>query len=345
MDIKDYTVGFELEYDDVAISTAEDALGQYGEVKEDGSIDDGYELASPIHTGKEFLGDANTHHWDEMMATIVSLGSYPGGSHGAGHHIHVGKTAFTFESAMLINRFFVGHPVYLQQIGGREFNSYCYNMMGTFVERGKEYYSDKYRTMNLSPYHKPTVEYRFFNTTNKTDIFLKNMQFALGITAFGSELPWSCREEVKEDNPIYKKTFHNWLQKHKDYFPHLIKFVKDEGLGTFEPEIPAYKVGYPEPILRDRFNFLCIQISNACRSFPVVPVATFKAVSLAILNPRSDIALCKFINEEITKAFMSKAKEIQLPPLKQEPTPALFRNIKTYHAPAGNSSNRSVIYS
>lgn len=306
-----FRIGFELEFNDASLSSASSLLSGFGQIHFDGTVPSGFEISSPIHLGEEFIGKTISSKWTQMFGIINELGSSTESIHGAGQHVHIERKNFTYGSALAINKFFLAYPDFIKSIGERNFTSYCVNQMGYFDNYTKEFSSQKYSTINLRGPNSPTVEYRFFKTTNSLDKFLKNIQFAIAITAFALE------DKLKEGSihasdkaPLI--AFVQWLISNKKTYGNLRSFIEDNKLVKIVPPVKPYHLKIPKDY-KDRFYFICKQVKRSCPDYPVVPVASFKSISSSLISSRTDIGLTEFINKEITSCFVSRSNMILMP--------------------------------
>ncbi len=246
-----------------------------------------------------------------MFRVINDLGSVPDSQYGAGQHIHIDRRHFTYESVYAVNRFFVAYPNYIKGVGQRNFNEYCENNMGYFDPRTKTFSSEKYSSVNIG--RGGTIEFRFFKSTTDLNTFLKNMQFALAITAFTAE------DKVKgdhilgtDDKPL--KAFNSWVNENKGFYSNLFNFLSSQKLLTLAEIKPPYLLEVPANF-QERFFFICNQVKISCPDYPIVPVNTFKRIAYSLISNRTDMGLTSHFNTQITKAFMKKADFFKMPPI------------------------------
>lgn len=315
---KDFTIGFELEYDQCDMDKAIAALSCYGDVKSDCTVDFGFELASDVFNGHQFLSSSIDPKWEKMMMAINDLGGVPESEDGAGQHIHIGRKFFNAKSAFAVNKLFVAYPEFLIEIGEREFTSYCYNELGYFDFDKNEFTSTKYRTVNFGK--TDTVEYRLFKSTLKFETFLKNMQFAIAVSAFAIEDKLDGNKCVSTDKgPL--RAFTDYVRDNENDYAHLWAYLYANALvPSIVPVKPPYVLKSPANHTDKYFN-ICDTVRRSCAPQPdgSIGVESFRKISATMVSPMRDMALIDFINSEITAAYKSGSKYVILPNTKPAP--------------------------
>lgn len=184
-EILEIPLGFELEWNNLDYYGNEDFLfnefGEFGKVKDDGSLQNGFEIASPIHKGKNFISHNKEYlnaRWDNLFSTVRRNNLLEDDN--AGMHIHVAHKDLSDEEIKKIN-LFITHPfnrAFIQKIGGRSFNDYSDPDMNSDreIEIRESVCAD--RAMTLSNKF-PTLEFRFFCSVSSKKKFLKNIEFVL----------------------------------------------------------------------------------------------------------------------------------------------------------------------
>ena len=320
MKIEEATVGFELEFNGVSVSRAQEYLDQFGLIHEDGSVPDGFELSSHVRTGRDFLSPSVAPDLANLYYNLDKLRVSEDCFYGAGQHIHVGKPFFQTASILAINKFFLAYQDYLQLIGGRTLTPYCPNILNIYANPNGELLPisglrdvniyHKYATINVS--RLDTVEFRFFKTTKNYDVFLKNMQFALAISDF------SVAQNLKHD--LIKKgdngplnDFHDYVAGNEKDLKHLAKFLRGEGYLPALPKIYELEVPEKEAV---QFYKIADKIPRVIEVGPnVVKVDDFfKAFKGK--GTFNNLGLFNFINKLTDTIKYSGAAYIKLPTIK-----------------------------
>ncbi len=152
--------------------------------KHDGSLENGYEVVSHPHTSQ---GRHKHLNWYAILKYLRENGADSEGFASTGLHIHVSKSALTWQDILKLKLFFYHNQEFVQKIGGRGHNSYCrfeempldrYKRL--FREHGTGYDAsyDRYYAINVNTNRrKPTVEFRIFKGTLKYQDFISRLQF------------------------------------------------------------------------------------------------------------------------------------------------------------------------
>lgn len=281
-----YTVGFELEYSkpDMRSASQQAAITRIGEIKYDGTVSTGFELASRVFRWNDFTGGRSNPKyliWQTLFKTLQTLGASVESKDGAGMHVHIGKEAVNSEGLYFCNLLLCSWAQYIQAIGERTFTRFCQNVANTKgdCEHGTSR-ENRYRVLNVAP--ETTVELRFFKSTVSLFSFLKNVQFALSVFHFVA----FC---AKTGNPLQQKAVSekNWLdylQWCSNYFltyPVLCKFYEQQGFlaSSVEPTVESKEylldlACAPANIRTETKDLLHLALKTISVSFPVVKCET-----------------------------------------------------------------------
>jgi hypothetical protein len=217
-------IGFELEFEGVDFYDNErllnKTLGKFGIIKEDGSLNEGFELASKIFRIKDFCGEPALEKWNVMFKKINDMDAHSASN--TGNHFHVERAALTSEEIEKINYFIFSSQTLMDFIGERTENDWCYYLRNA-AKQVKDRTGIKYRYLNVS---KPdTIEFRFFKTPETARVFLKNIQFICSLIEF-------IKTNLVDKEPLY---FRNNPSK---IFTKYLRFVGK--MGEYYPQLTAY---------------------------------------------------------------------------------------------------------
>lgn len=190
-----FSLGFELEFGSPTIASAQrhQAITRIGELKYDGTVPSGFEIASNVFHFNDFIAgrsNAKYHIWRTFFDTLVALKCSVDSVAGAGMHIHVGRECISPDRIFICNLMLCAWANYTRIIGEREFTQYCRNLVNPSAncaaKGGTVPRSERYKLLNVCP--EKTLELRFFKSTISLKAFLKNIQFAMAVFSFAGSV-------------------------------------------------------------------------------------------------------------------------------------------------------------
>lgn len=179
-----FTIGYELEYEKVCFF--EDnyriypLLNKFGNIKQDSSLEHGFELASNIERAHSFKSDSIDKRWASLFRRLNRLPIRSQAN--TGMHIHVGRTALTLDQIYKVNDFVYSQYSLDTNIGERDANRWCFFHKNTLEHLKKDSDPEKFRFLNVLPLN--TIEFRFFKSPTTCQKFLVNMQYVISIIEY-----------------------------------------------------------------------------------------------------------------------------------------------------------------
>lgn len=197
-----------------------DALGDdFAVLKEDGSLDSGFEIVSAPAT-------AEIHHerWEGLFtwhAKRSALRSYDTST--CGMHVHISREGLT---QLQIGRMLVflhnpDNAEFVQKIAQRDPSQWASCRAKKKYADAKCRDGDRYVALNLRPRH--TVELRIFKGTLKRESFYKNLEFAAALVAFTAPAERSLTDAGRSEE------FVRFVRKNRKAYPHLDDFLVARG--------------------------------------------------------------------------------------------------------------------
>lgn len=174
-------------------------------LKEDGSIDGGFEIVTHPHTLK-----AQRALWQKFFSGMPRSGftSYKSGN--CGMHVHVSRGSLKhFQRRRII--VFLHSPenlTYVETIAQRTSNHYSQIIPNKKIST--PFPEDRYEAYNTTNCH--TDEFRLFRGTTRKDRFFKNLEFCDALIDFCAETPYSGLSYL---------VFVNWVSKRANKYRYL----------------------------------------------------------------------------------------------------------------------------
>lgn len=159
-------------------------IAKYLYFKNDGSLDNGYEIVSHPFTSQARHKLLN---WAMVLEYLRTHRAKATSS--CGMHVHVSRKGLTDCDIKKLKMFFWTNRAMCKAVAGRDENSYC-----TYENYGLEEYKDnrvvdcdtRYRAVNVNIWHgkKDTVEFRLFKGTLDAERFIGCLQFTEAVCEF-----------------------------------------------------------------------------------------------------------------------------------------------------------------
>lgn len=181
--------------------------------KQDGSINDGFEIVS--HPMSEKWINENKAIFSDYLSKLRTAGYRAYQTSTCGMHIHISKREFTTWHLYRFMKFFYDNPAFILLISQRKEDNL--NRWAAVRDRdkpllrkmaqSKRTYIERYSAINLTS---ATAEVRIFRGTLCETSFFKNIEFITSLVAF-----------TKDNSNISVKKYLKWLLKKSDKYANL----------------------------------------------------------------------------------------------------------------------------
>jgi hypothetical protein len=217
-------VGSDYNVDDKAQECLDLFRSEFICAKEDGSLDNGFELVTAPATLEEQIKG-----WDRFFKAIPSgLKSF--NTTTCGLHVHCSRRPLTELQIAKIVCFVnaAQNRAFVETIAGRGSNSYCTIKVKKIGNANKDCYS-RYEAVNLQ--NSCTIEFRIFKGTLKRESVFKAIEFCAALIAFTGTGVQSVQESMDRDR------FIQFVKQGRKSWPHLDAFIKAAWFGITTEEI------------------------------------------------------------------------------------------------------------
>ena len=200
---------------------------QFFYLKEDGSLDSGFEMVSHPFT----LSFAKKYFKLSKILSWLRNNSFEA-LENCGMHIHINRAYFSEKDLIRMRIFFSLNQEYLYKLSGREDrdNSYCQYEdldLDMFLNGEEEDY-DRDRALNFSTHDHSTIELRLFQSTLDFKRFMSYLEFAEVISLYCKKT--TIKDIIsKEREEVSWGLFCKWLVKNNKY-KKLIKTLEKEDI-------------------------------------------------------------------------------------------------------------------
>ena len=212
-----YHLGFELEVEARSNSRYEGAelaqqeLGAHAYMKDDGSLNDGFEIVTHPHT----LSDYQTaFNWD-FVAKLKGQGFRSWNTETCGLHVHVSRTAFgngvnpwgrADREALILNKqshelrfmkLIYDNQRQVERISGRSNNSYAtFSDKGRLVQKLKSGYQNDGRYSAINTQNDATLEVRVFKGSLRKERVLSALEFVAASVEYTRDLKVTSKNQA-----------------------------------------------------------------------------------------------------------------------------------------------------
>lgn len=218
-------MGFELEvesggddYDGPEL--VESHLGDLVYFKEDGSLDDGFEIVTHPMT----LAYAHSMNWDWTKG-LLDKGYRSWDRSSCGLHVHVDRRGFNgrlhqYSFTLLLMR----NKALSYLIAGRQGSSYASFDRDARIEipkhlKGQHNYAQRYSAVNVLP--TSTLEVRMFRGSLKKERILAALEYVHSAVEYSR----GARSGAGAEEYLTAPAFVQWLRGHKDLYPNLLSYI------------------------------------------------------------------------------------------------------------------------
>ena len=212
-----YYLGFELEVESRRNSRyegaqlAQDELGGHAYMKDDGSLNDGFEVVTHPHTLFSYQTDFN---WD-FVSKLKTAGFRSWNTETCGLHVHVSRTAFgkgvspwgrEDREALILNKqahelrfmkLIYDNQRQVERIAGRSNNSYAtFSDKGRLVHKLKSGYQNDGRYSAVNTQNDNTLEVRVFKGSLRKERVLSALEFVAASVEYTRDLKVTSKNQA-----------------------------------------------------------------------------------------------------------------------------------------------------
>ena len=247
-----YHLGFELEVETRSQSpsrysgaeTAQDELGAHAYMKEDGSLNDGFEIVTHPHTLSEYRSNFNWHALDKLRRQGYRSWS----TETCGLHVHISRTAFgiTNEDGVHYTRIILARQAHelrfmkliydnqrqVERIAGRNNTNYA-----SFMDKGNLVRKVKYGSQNNGRYsavntdNNDTLEVRVFRGSLRKERVLSALEFVHACAEYTRDLPVNGKNRA-----LTWLHFTAYVSTHAETYPNLSTIMSESFAGDSSPD-------------------------------------------------------------------------------------------------------------
>jgi len=205
---------------------AEKVISDYLYCKNDGSLEDGFEVVSHPMTF-EYIREHGRAIWDRTL-NLNKLGFRSYNTSTCGMHVHIAKKAFSSLHLYKFLKLFYENQKFILAISQRRLENLTrWSGFGeneqpdlSLIQKAKiKSAYIRYSAVNLT--NRSTVEVRIFRGTLHEDSFWKNIEFVAAAFEYS-------RTVAIKNVGVY--TFCDYVKKHAQRFPNLLSFMKEKAI-------------------------------------------------------------------------------------------------------------------
>jgi hypothetical protein len=242
-----YHLGFELEVETRNSSRYEGAelaqseFGAHVYLKDDGSLNDGFEIVTHPHTLTEYQ---NNFNW-AGLSKLKSHGLRSWNTSTCGLHVHVSREAFSVDGVRLsydqrilkrqahelrFMKLIYDNERQVGRIAGRSNNNYAtFQDKGKLVRKLKDGYQENGRYSAINTENDATLEVRVFKGSLRPERVLSALEFVTASVEYTRDLPINGK-----NNALSWLAFTGYVAKHAETYPNLA-LIMNESFSTDYP--------------------------------------------------------------------------------------------------------------
>ena len=234
-----YYLGFELEVEARQTSRHEGAelaqleFGAHAYLKDDGSLNDGFEIVTHPHTLEEYH---NNFNW-KALSKLKNHGLRSWNTSTCGLHVHVSRDAFygdvrlSYEQRILqrqahelrFMKLIYDNERQVCRIAGRSGNQYAgFHDKGKLVRKVKSGYQENGRYSAINTENDATLEVRVFKGSLRPERILSALEFVTASVEYTRDLPINGK-----NNALSWLAFTGYVAKHADAYPNLALIMNE----------------------------------------------------------------------------------------------------------------------
>lgn len=203
--------------------------------KEDGSLDDGFEIVT--HPMTISYIKQNKHVWADILNQLRSNNYRSYDTKTCGMHIHISKNAFTTWHLFRFMKFFVDNSDFVTKISQRKIanldrwaaltddpsDSYKEYTDDILMYKAKKKRGNNKRYLAVNLQNDKSVEIRIFRGTLNDSSFFKNIEFVQALYDYTKSI---------SESDMSLQSFFTFIRDNNEY-PYLRKFIADKKLNPF----------------------------------------------------------------------------------------------------------------
>lgn len=235
-----YHLGFELEVEARQTSRHEGAelaqheFGAHVYLKDDGSLNDGFEIVTHPHTLKEYQTNFN---WDALNK-LKRQGLRSWNTSTCGLHVHISREAFTVDNVRLsyeqrilkrqahelrFMKLIYDNERQVGRIAGRSNNNYAgFQDKGKLVRKVKDGFQENGRYSAINTENDATLEVRVFKGSLRPQRVLSALEFVTASVEYTRELPINGK-----NNALSWLRFTGYVAEHAETYPNLALIMNE----------------------------------------------------------------------------------------------------------------------
>jgi hypothetical protein len=229
-DSKFYYLGIELEVESKnakrsdAAAYVSEFLSEHAYLKEDGSLENGFEIVTHPHT----LDAYHQLDWS-FLDKLKSMGVRSWNTSTCGLHVHVGRVAFDMASypesekhLIRFTKFIYDNEQQVTRIAGRTSNYAGFNDKGKVIPKIKHnrQSNDRYSAVNIYPEY--TVEIRVFKGSLRKERVLSGIEFVHAAVEFTRDM-----KIVPKQIPFSWARFITYVTNNQETYPNLFIILNE----------------------------------------------------------------------------------------------------------------------
>lgn len=243
-----YYLGFELEVEarnsgrHEGAEMAQDLFGAHVYLKDDGSLDDGFEIVTHPHTLTEYQTNFN---WGGL-SKLKSQGLRSWNTRTCGLHVHVSRSAFAVDGVRLsyeqrilrrqahelrFMKLIYDNERQVCRIAGRSSNHYAtFGDKGKLVSKVKHGIQENGRYSAINTENDDTLEVRVFKGSLRPERVLSALEFVTASVEYTRDLPINGK-----NNALTWLRFTGYVAQHAETYPNLALIMNE----SFNSDYPA----------------------------------------------------------------------------------------------------------
>lgn len=249
-----YHFGFELEVEsrgngrNLGATIAQNALGGHAYLKDDGSLNDGFEIVTHPHTLENYHKDFN---WD-VLNKLQSEGYRSWNTRTCGLHVHVSRTAFgdgrstwhytdSMRSQIILKRqahelrfmkLVYDNQRQVERIAGRSGNQYAtFSDKGNLIHKVKTGYQSSGRYSAINTDNDDTIEVRVFKGSLRKERVLSAIEFVHAAVEYTRDI-----KVTSKNLALSWLKFTGYVSANAELYPNLVTIMSE----SFANESPNH---------------------------------------------------------------------------------------------------------